>query len=158
MANKKQMKKLILILLLASFSKLVNAQETPNITMVFNHVALSVKDVDVSANFYQDVLNLNEIVNRTKMDGIRWFSLGEDKELHLVSILKGDIAINKAVHFALTTSSFDGFVVNLKRLNIPYSSWTGEENTITDRADGVKQIYLQDPDGYWIEVNSVGQM
>lgn len=151
------MKKLILILLFIFFSKSILAQEATNISMVFNHVALSVKDVEVSADFYNHVLNLNEIVNRTKMDGIRWFSLGEDKELHLVSILKSDVTINKAVHFALTTPTFDAFVENLEQMKIPYSSWPGEDNKITIRADGVKQIYLQDPDGYWIEVNSAAQ-
>ena len=151
------MKKLILILLFIFFSKSILAQEATNISMVFNHVALSVKDVEVSADFYNHVLNLNEIVNRTKMDGIRWFSLGEDKELHLVSILKSDVTINKALHFALTTPTFDAFVENLEQMKIPYSSWPGEDNKITIRADGVKQIYLQDPDGYWIEVNSAAQ-
>ena len=151
------MKKLILILLFIFFSKSILAQEATNISMVFNHVALSVKDVEVSADFYNHVFNLNEIVNRTKMDGIRWFSLGEDKELHLVSILKSDVTINKAVHFALTTPTFDAFVENLEQMKIPYSSWPGEDNKITIRADGVKQIYLQDPDGYWIEVNSAAQ-
>ena len=151
------MKKLILLLLFISLSKSVLAQEATDITMVFNHVALSVKDVNVSADFYQHVFNLEEIVNRTKMDGIRWFSLGEGKELHLVSILKSDVTINKAVHFALTTPTFDAFVANLENMNIPYSSWPGEDNKITIRADGIKQIYLQDPDGYWIEVNSVAQ-
>jgi len=151
------MKKLILILLFICFSKSILAQEATNISMVFNHVALSVKDVEVSADFYKHVFNLNEIVNRTKMDGIRWFSLGEDKELHLVSILKSDVIINKAVHFALTTPTFDAFVENLEQMKIPYSSWPGEDHKITIRADGVKQIYLQDPDGYWIEVNSVAQ-
>lgn len=151
------MKKLILILLFIFYSKSILAQEATNISMVFNHVALSVKDVEVSADFYNHVLNLNEIVNRTKMDGIRWFSLGEDKELHLVSILKSDVTINKAVHFALTTPTFDAFVENLEQMKIPYSSWPGEDNKITIRADGVKQIYLQDPDGYWIEVNSAAQ-
>lgn len=151
------MKKLILILLFIFYSKSILAQEATNISMVFNHVALSVKDVEVSADFYNHVLNLNEIVNRTKMDGIRWFSLGEDKELHLVSILKSDVTINKALHFALTTPTFDAFVENLEQMKIPYSSWPGEDNKITIRADGVKQIYLQDPDGYWIEVNSAAQ-
>ena len=151
------MKKLILILLFIFYSKSILAQEATNISMVFNHVALSVKDVEVSADFYNHVFNLNEIVNRTKMDGIRWFSLGEDKELHLVSILKSDVTINKAVHFALTTPTFDAFVKNLEQMKIPYSSWPGEDNKITIRADGVKQIYLQDPDGYWIEVNSAAQ-
>jgi len=151
------MKKLIPILLFIFFSKSILAQEVSNISMVFDHVALSVKDVDVSAEFYKNVLNLNEIVNRTKMDGIRWFSLGEDKELHLVSILKSDVTINKAVHFALSTPTFDVFIANLELMSIPYSSWVGENNKITLRADGVNQIYLQDPDGYWIEVNSTAQ-
>lgn len=149
------MKKFNLILLFVSFSITIFAQEA--IHMVFNHVALSVKDVDVSADFYKHALNLNEIVNRTEVDGIRWFSLGEDKELHLVSVIKSDVTINKAVHFALTTPTFDVFVSNLETMNIPYSSWVGEDNKITLRADGVKQIYLQDPDGYWIEVNSAAQ-
>ncbi len=151
------MKKLILTFLLFGILTIANAQDTPSISMKFNHMALSVKDVEVSADFYNHVFNLNEIVNRTKMDGIRWFSLGEDKELHLVSILKSDVTINKAVHFALTTPTFDAFVENLEQMKIPYSSWPGEDNKITIRADGVKQIYLQDPDGYWIEVNSVAQ-
>ena len=151
------MKKLILLLLLVSFSTKIKAQEVPNLAMAFNHVALSVKDVNASATFYHKVFNLKEIVNRTKVDGIRWFSLGEDKELHLISIVKGDVVINKAVHFALTTSTFDAFVDNLKHMNIAFSSWAGEENKITTRADGVRQVYVQDPDGYWIEVNSVAQ-
>jgi len=152
------MKKLLLIILFVLISKPILGQETSSISMMFNHVALSVKDVNVSADFYKNVFNLNEIVNRTEVDGIRWFSLGEDKELHLISIVKGDVTINKAVHFALTTPTFDTFVVNLEQMNIPYSSWAGEKNKITIRADGVKQIFVQDPDGYWIEVNSVAQM
>jgi len=151
------MKKFILLLQIVTFSLYLTAQESPSITMTFNHVALSVEDVNVSADFYKRALNLNEIVNRTKVDGIRWFSLGEDKELHLISVVKGDVVINKAVHFALTTPTFDVFVANLEKMSIPYSSWAGEDHKITIRADGIRQIYVQDPDGYWIEVNSVAQ-
>jgi len=39
-------------------------------------------------------------------------------------------------------------------MKIAYSDWQGKPNTINARADGIKQIYLQDPDGYWIEVNN----
>ena len=151
------MRKLILTMFLFSCFAIAIAQETSSISMKFNHVALSVKDLNASVNFYKNALNLNEIVNRTEVDGIRWFSLGEGKELHLISIVPGDITINKAVHFALTTPTFDAFVANLEKIGIPYSSWAGEDHKITIRADGVKQIYVQDPDGYWIEVNSVAQ-
>jgi lactoylglutathione lyase len=151
------MKTLNVFLFTVLFPGLILAQETTSTAFTFNHLALSVKDVDRSADFYKNVLNLQEITNRTKMEGIRWFSLGDGKELHLISILKENVTLNKAVHFALTTSEFDAFVANLDKMNIEYYDWPGTLNKINIRADGIKQIYFQDPDGYWIEVNSVAQ-
>jgi catechol 2,3-dioxygenase-like lactoylglutathione lyase family enzyme len=151
------MKQIFLFLVLLSFSKNALAQESPSLEFVFNHISLSVKDVDVSASFYKAIFNLQEIENRGKIEGIRWFSLGEGKELHLISVIKSEVIINKAVHFALTTSTFDAFVANLEYLNIPFTDWPGETNKVTLRADGIKQVYIQDPDGYWIEVNSVAE-
>ena len=132
----------------------VLAQQERAASVSFNHVALSVQDVDKSAAFYRNVFGLNEITNRTKIEGIRWFSMGDGKELHLISVLKEPVSLNKAVHFALTTPDFDGFVENLRQSGIEFSNWAGEAGAITIRADDTRQVYLQDPDGYWIEVNS----
>jgi lactoylglutathione lyase len=151
------MKKVILISVIVLLSEILNAQEPVSYGFTFNHLALSVKDVNRSADFYKNVMKLQEITNRTKMDGIRWFSLGEGKELHLISIVKEPITINKAVHVALTTPDFDFFVKSLTLANITYSDWPGTPDKINIRADGIKQIFFQDPDGYWIEVNSVAQ-
>lgn len=148
------MKKTPLLFLTFSFFATMQAQENSNFT--FNHIAISVKSLDKSAEFYTTVIQLQEITNKTKIEGIRWFALGEGKELHLVSIIKEPVTINKAVHFALTTSNFDSCIKNLNNSKIVYSDWPGTPNKITIRADGIKQIYFQDPDGYWIEVNSVG--
>ena len=123
-------------------------------TIAFDHLAVSVEDVERSADFYRTVVGLQEIANRTEIDGIRWFSLGEGKELHLTSALKEPVTLNKVVHFALTTSDFDSFIESLRQANVGFSNWAGEANTITTRADGVRQVFLQDPDGNWIEVNS----
>ena len=146
-------KKIIFFLLIFSFFGIVQAQEKFYFT--FNHIALSVKSLEVSATFYKEVLGLPEITNKTKMDGIRWFSFGEGKELHLVSIIKEPVTINKAVHLALSTSNFEAFIKTLETKNIPYSDWPGTPNKINVRADGIKQIFFQDPNGYWLEVNSV---
>ncbi len=151
------MKKTSLLLLVFILSGFLQAQDAGTYNFTFNHIALSVKDVDRSADFYKKVLNLNEITNKTKIEGIRWFSLGEGKELHLISILKESGTINKALHFALTTLDFDPFIKVLDEMKISYSDWLGTPQKINIRADGIKQIFFQDPDGYWIEVNSVVQ-
>jgi lactoylglutathione lyase len=144
-----------LVIMLVSF--LVHAQETVSYAFTFNHLALSVVDVNRSAEFYKNILKLQEITNRTKIEGIRWFSMGGGNELHLISILKEPVTLNKAVHFALTTPDFDSFVKALSLMKITYSDWPGTPEKINIRADGIKQVFFQDPDGYWIEVNSVGQ-
>lgn len=143
--------------MLLPLARLAPAQETAVPTVTFDHFALSVTDVDRSAGFYQEIVNLPEIPTPAQLDGIRWFSLGEGKELHLVSTVAGEVVTNKAVHLALTTSDFDAFLQGLQARSIPYSDWPGTPNTVSLRPDGVRQIYFQDPDGYWIEMNSVGQ-
>lgn len=148
------MKKLTLLLALFALAKFLYAQDN-SFQFTYNHLALSVKDVDRSASFYKNVLMLKEITNRTAMFGIRWFSLGEEgNELHLISTVKEEVKINKAVHLGLSSSHFDAFIKHLDELKIPYSDWPGVANKVNVRADGVKQIFFQDPDGYWVEVNS----
>ena len=148
------MKRLSLLFLAISATSLLHAQDT-TIKFSFNHLALSVKDVNRSAEFYATVLKLPEIVNRTKIEGIRWFALADGKELHLISIIKKKFIINKAIHMGLSTKSFDEFVKRLTASKIVFSDWPGKANTVNIRTDGIKQIFFQDPDGYWVEVNNV---
>ena len=150
------MRKILLLLFVFSFAECIQAQDT-SFNFAFNHLALSVKDVDASADFYKKVLKLQEITNRSKLEGVRWFSIGEGKELHLISIIKETVTINKAVHLALTTPNFDAFIKTLDSMKLAYSDWPGAPHKINIRADGIKQVFFQDCDGYWIEVNSAGQ-
>jgi ketosteroid isomerase-like protein/catechol 2,3-dioxygenase-like lactoylglutathione lyase family enzyme len=135
----------------------LQAQENTPFNISFNHLAISVKDVNRSAEFYKTVLMLPEITNRSAIEGIRWFALSDGRELHLISVIKENVSTNKAVHVGLTTNAFDVILKRLVELKIPYSDWPGKPNTVNIRADGIKQIFFQDPDGYWIEVNSVGE-
>lgn len=151
------MKKIILLLLITfSVSGFLRAQENASFHFAYNHLALSVRDVDRAAEFYMNVLKLPEIINRSKIEGVRWFSFADGLELHLISTIKENVTINKALHLALSTSNFDAFVKTLDAKRIAYSDWPGNPNKVNLRADGIKQIFFQDPDGYWIEVNSVG--
>ncbi len=148
------MKQIIILCVLALCVANLQAQDSTAFKFSFNHLALSVKDVDRAADFYKNVLGLPEITNRTQKPGIRWVSLGGGKELHLISTIKVPVTINKAVHMALTTPDLGGFLRRLEQNKIPYSDWEGAQQKITTRADGILQLYFQDLDGYWIEVNS----
>tara|TARA_Y100001963_G_scaffold153123_1_gene239225 strand:+ start:619 stop:873 length:255 start_codon:yes stop_codon:yes gene_type:complete len=81
-------------------------------------------------------------------------SLNEGKQLHLIPRPSFEIKINKAVHFALSTPNLEKVVFDLKNLNIEFSDWKDVPNKIYIRKDGIKQIYFQDPNGYWIELNN----
>jgi lactoylglutathione lyase len=130
------------------------ADESSTTAFAFDHIALSVADLDVSAEFYEAVFGLKEISNRTRIEGIRWFSLGEGKELHLISVMNDPVKLNKAVHFALKTADFDNFLATLQAMDLEFTNFPGTVGEVSVRPDGVRQLYLQDPDGYWIEINS----
>ena len=151
------MRKTTVLFFALLFSVIVRGQDTTSFSLTFNHLAISVKDVNRSAEFYKNILKLKEIENRAKLEGVRWFSAGDGKELHLISILKEPVVLNKSIHIAFTTSNFDAVIKTLDEMNITYSDWPGTLHKINIRADGIKQIFFQDPDGYWIEVNSIGQ-
>ena len=91
------------------------------------------------------------------MEGIRWVSQADGKELHSISILKENVTVNKAIHPAITTSNFDLFIKTLDKMNIACFVWPEISNKIKIRAHGIKQIFFQDPDGFWIEFDSVRQ-
>jgi len=120
----------------------------------FNHIALSVKDVDQAVAFYQGVFDFPEIPNTASDSKTRWLEMGNQKQLHLIPRPEATIKTNKAVHFALATGNFADFVTHLQDLNINYSDWIGTKFKDYIRKDGILQVYFQDPNGYWIEVNN----
>jgi len=148
------MKKLLAALIFVAGLSTSQAQDKPAFNFTFNHLALSVKDLDASVDFYKKVFQFKEIENRTAIEGIRWLSMGEGKELHLISIIKEPVTINIAVHLAVATQNFDAFAKHLDDLKIEYSDFAGKPHSVNVRADGIKQIYCKDPDGYWVEVNN----
>lgn len=131
--------------------KVDNDRNTMNFAI--DHYAINVQNLERSVSFYQDIFDLSEIKNGTELDHIRWFRLGENEELHIIEVHPLDKKLPKGVHLALRTGDFESFRESLKNKNIPYSDWPGAANAVSTRSDGVKQLYIQDPDGYWIEVN-----
>ena len=123
-------------------------------TFSINHIAISVKDVDLSIAFYQKIFQLKEIENTASNSKTRWLGFNDGRQLHLIPRPDAVIKTNKAVHFALATSEFETFVKHIQNLEIEYSDWINTPTKDYIRKDGIPQIYFQDPDGYWIEVNA----
>ena len=65
------------------------------INFTFNHIALSVKDVDESVVFYQKVFHFKEIENTASNSKTRWLTIGNGKQLHLIPRPNFEIKINK---------------------------------------------------------------
>jgi len=122
----------------------------------FDHYTITVENLEASAQFYADILGLKEIENRTQKPTIRWFSLGGSGELHVVEGNTYSVKTHIGVHLALKLTDFDTFLNHLRSHNITHHNSKRIRDAITTRADGVRQVYFQDPDGYWIEVNEAG--
>ncbi|MGZ3874053.1 MAG: VOC family protein [Mucilaginibacter sp.] len=131
-----------------------SAQSAANTNQpVFNHAALCARNLKKTADFYRQVIQLQEIHHPFNDTVHVWLKIGEGLALH---IIKGDCAAavqNIGIHLCFSVPSLDAFIRHLDEMNVPYSNWTGQPKKIQLRADGVKQIYLQDPDGFWIEIN-----
>ena len=128
-----------------------HAQATPP-TLTLDHAALCVHDLKASTTFYESVLGLQEIPNPFN-DGLHtWLRIGPQLQLHLIQ--RGcPVTPEKNVHLCFRTASIEAFVAQLNKANVAFSNLKGDSKTTNTRIDGVKQLYLQDPDGYWIEVN-----
>jgi len=121
-------------------------------TVLINHVALHVADLDASVAFYSGVFGLEEIPAAAK--GRRWMSLGKGIELHLLGGRTAPVVDNRSVHLALTSDNLEPIIQRLKVRGVAWTDFTGTQGVVaTARTDGVRQIFLRDPDGYWLEVN-----
>ncbi len=145
------MKKLFVVSLLCLISFAVKGQ---SFDFKIDHFAIVVDDVDKSAAFYGDILGLTETPHPDRTPGFRWFIVDGSSQIHLIQKEFAPFEKNKSMHLCLATQDLDDMITHLVKNNIPYSDWPGKENAVTLRTDGVRQIYVQDPDGYWIEINT----
>lgn len=130
------------------------AQYRSNTTKAtLNHLALYVHDLSASTGFYKNVIGLDTIPEPFHDGKHTWFQISEHGNLHLIAGNVKDQKHIKDTHLCFSVPSVDDFIARLNKAGVKYESWQGESQKPTLRVDGVKQIYFQDPDGYWIEVN-----
>jgi lactoylglutathione lyase len=130
----------------------LNAQQTPH----FNHTTIFVVDLQKSSDFYEKVMQLKKIAEPFHDNRHTWFQLSEHGQLHVVQGAKETIPHDINIHLAFSVSPLSDFLKHLDDMHVKYGNWAQDTKTPQVRPDGVKQVYLQDPDGFWIEVNDSG--
>jgi catechol 2,3-dioxygenase-like lactoylglutathione lyase family enzyme len=120
-----------------------------------NHLAVHVSSLSRSVEFYSRVMGLHQTEEPFK-DGLHaWFEMGEKSTLHLIEELELSPPMEKSKtnHLCFSVSDFDSFIQNLQNQGCSFENWAREKGVINVRPDGIRQIFFQDPDGYWLEVN-----
>ncbi|WP_225869535.1 VOC family protein [Pedobacter psychroterrae] len=143
---------LLLVLLAIPFQRSM-AQKEKKQTAVLNHIAVYVADLQKATDFYHGIFDL-EIIPEPFKDGRHtWFTLGPAGQLHLIQGAKASTVHDKNEHLCFSVPSIETFIKKLNSKNINFEDWGGTAKGITNRADGIKQVYFKDPDGHWLEVN-----
>ena len=119
----------------------------------FNHTTIYVVDMNKSADFYEKAMMLKRIPEPFHDNRHIWLKIGEHNQLHIVQGAKEIAEHTINIHLAFSVPSVENFAKHLDELNVKYGNWAQDSKAPQVRPDGIKQIYLQDPDGYWIEVN-----
>lgn len=114
-----------------------------------NHVALYVADLAASIRFYGEVLGLPQKPRPDFDFPGAWFALGPNgQELHLIAGRNEETgpAGSRKNHFALRVQSVKEVEQRLKAFHIP--NWLPPRQ----RPDGAWQLFVPDPDGYFVEL------
>lgn len=124
-----------------------------------HHVSLPVRDLDVSAAFYDQALGLPRLPRPDFGFAGVWYACGAG-QLHLIVNANGSYRAAPLStgdsHFALATDDFDGALDRLTAQG--YSETAADDHprrlrVKRDSAVGFAQAFLMDPDGHVVEIN-----
>jgi catechol 2,3-dioxygenase-like lactoylglutathione lyase family enzyme len=118
-------------------------------TTSINHVALHVADVAKSVRFYVEVMQFEQLPRPAfDFDGA-WFRLGTVQELHLIAGRQNETTSgSRSNHFALEVPDLDEWQAHLTTQKAIFKPAKA-------RPDGISQVFVQDPDGHFIELLGV---
>ncbi len=116
-----------------------------------NHVALHVRDVPRSVDFYGKKLGLNQVPRPDFDFPGAWFELEDGRQLHLIGGLNVTVhSSNRGNHFAIEVASITETADFLRSRILKFM---GPKK----RVDGAHQIFIIDPDGYFVEFTELAE-
>ena len=147
------MKRIVLFFLvcgcLAVFNPLQAQANKPK--AVLNHLAIYVVNLQKTVDFYSNIFQLDTIPEPFHDGKHAWYSIAPGVALHVIAGADKPKEYFLNNHMCFSVASVDAFVQKIRARNIHWVNAKGEPDQITTRVDGVKQIWVNDPDGYFIE-------
>jgi lactoylglutathione lyase len=138
----------LFLIQLTSFAQLNNK---PHASL--NHVAIYVVDLQKSGDFYSHVIGLDTISEPFHDGKHIWLQIAPYTQMHIIKGADKPREYYKNNHFCFSVPSIEAFVEKLRKEGINLEDVNGKKDAISTRVDVVKQLWLQDPDGYWLEIN-----
>lgn len=110
-----------------------------------DHVSLHVAEVERSKYFYKEVIGLTEVPRPAFDFRGAWFALGKGQTLHLIEGRQERPQWgSRATHIAFAVVDIQAAAAYFREKGI-------EHTPIKPRPDGIRQFFITDPDGYWLE-------
>ncbi len=147
------MKKIVFVIFSIFICTFSFAQNKIKAKASLNHTAIYVVDLKRSEDFYQQIIGLDSIPEPFHDGKHIWLKTGEHTMLHIIQGAETKKEYYKNTHTCFSVPSITIITGILKKNNIVWEDVNGNKNAITTRVDGVHQIWLQDPDGCWLELN-----
>ncbi len=119
----------------------------PQDKLVFQHYTIQVTNLQTSLTFYRDILAMQQIERPAFDFPGAWLNMGYQCQLHLILVdaLPPFVSGSRALHFAFQTNRLPWWKHRLEKEGVPI---------LRDqvRPDGIRQLFVHDPDGYFIEI------
>ncbi|MFL2587510.1 MAG: VOC family protein [Flavobacteriaceae bacterium] len=146
----------IILSFITFFGIILSVQSQNNLK--YDHQALPVNNLKITGDFYRDILGFKDIPTLVgTKDSHRWLANYEGKEIHLIFSNDEIQKTPKQIHMAFSPLDFEKFIDHLKMNNVVFTNYKLKAGVVQVRNDGIKQLWIRDPQGYWIEINSTNQ-
>src|SRR5258708_4017140 len=115
------------LLVFLSASLLFSQSGSPAKPPEFDHIAIHVRDLAKSAEFYEKVIGLEKIPEPFKDGRHVWFRMGAHNQLHAVGGATEPSQLPIDNHFAFRVASLTDFMARLDQMQVKYRSFKGED-------------------------------
>ena len=114
-------------------------------------VSLFTTDIDNTAKFYEQIFGFRTSGNEHEKFKLLYL----DAQTQIKVLKKDSLTSTENIIINLTTPYLNRVISHLKSNNIPYYKSAKKEEYPLDKTEYLERIFIQDPNGQWIEFSNV---